>query len=43
MLANISERQAHLARWILTIGWLILIVSLFYDPVSALLTQEGEQ
>ena len=39
MLANISERQAHLARWILTIGWLILIVSLFYDPVSALLTQ----
>lgn len=39
MLANISERQAHLSRWILTIGWLILIFSLFYDPVSAWFTQ----
>ena len=31
----------HLVRWGLTIGWLILILSLFYDPISAQLTQPG--
>lgn len=38
MLSQINERQFHRIRWILTIGWLILIVSLFYDPISAQLT-----
>ena len=35
MLSKISERQMHLTRWGLTIGWLVLIASLFYDPISA--------
>jgi hypothetical protein len=38
MLANISERQIHRVRWVLSIGWLILIVSLFYDPITSWLT-----
>lgn len=29
----------HWVRWILTIGWLLLIVSLFYDPWTAALTE----
>ena len=39
MFSQISERHLHITRWILTIGWLILIISLFYDPVSAHLTE----
>lgn len=39
MFYRVPEKQMHLVRWLLTIGWLILIVSLFYDPVSAYLTQ----
>ena len=35
MLSKISERSMHLTRWILTAAWLVLIFSLFYDPVSA--------
>ncbi|MEI2580198.1 4Fe-4S binding protein [Scytonema sp. PRP1] len=38
MFAKISERQAHRVRWVLTSGWLLLIVSLFYDPISPWLT-----
>lgn len=38
MFAKISERQAHRVRWVLTSGWLLLIVSLFDDPISAWLT-----
>jgi hypothetical protein len=38
MLNQIQERQMHLVRWILAIGWSILILSLFYDPISARLT-----
>ncbi|MBD2362203.1 EF-hand domain-containing protein [Anabaena minutissima FACHB-250] len=34
MLANISERRMHQVRWVLTIGWGLLIVSLLYDPLS---------
>ena len=39
MFYRVPEKQMHIVRWLLTIGWLILIVSLFYDPVSAYLTQ----
>lgn len=38
MLSKVSEKQMHNVRLILTIGWLVLILSLFYDPVSAYLT-----
>ena len=39
MLAKISEKTMHRVRWILVIGWSILITSLFYDPVSIRLTE----
>lgn len=38
MLSKVSEKQMHIIRWGLTVGWLILIVSLFYDPISSTLT-----
>ena len=34
MIEQISEAKMRLIRWVLVIGWLILIVSLFYDPIS---------
>jgi Ca2+-binding EF-hand superfamily protein len=39
MFAKIPERQMHLVRWALAMGWLILIFSLFYDPISPWLTK----
>ncbi|MGK7915850.1 MAG: 4Fe-4S binding protein [Prochloraceae cyanobacterium] len=38
MISKVSERTIHYFRWVLAIGWLILIASLFYDPISHLLT-----
>ena len=38
MLANIPEKVMHRVRFGLACGWLILIFSLFYDPISPLLT-----
>ncbi|MBW4640073.1 MAG: hypothetical protein KME05_17965 [Gloeocapsa sp. UFS-A4-WI-NPMV-4B04] len=38
MLAKIPEKHMHLLRWSLAIGWWVLIVSMFYDPISAQLT-----
>ena len=38
MLSKVSEKHLHKIRWTLTIGWLILIFSLFYDPISSVLT-----
>ena len=38
MFNKISERQMHYVRWLLAIGWLILIFSMFYDPISHHLT-----
>jgi CRP-like cAMP-binding protein len=38
MFAQLPERWMHGMRWILTILWLLLIASLFYDPWSAALT-----
>ena len=39
MFARIPERQMHYVRWVLAIGWLVLILSLFWDPVSPWFTQ----
>jgi hypothetical protein len=38
MFAKIPEQQMHRLRWVLTSGWLLLIASLFYDPISPWLT-----
>ncbi|MGB0561991.1 MAG: EF-hand domain-containing protein [Spirulinaceae cyanobacterium] len=38
MFAKVPESQMHWVRWGLAVGWLILISSLFYDPISAQLT-----
>lgn len=38
MFANIPERKMHWTRWFLTVGWLLVIASLFYDPWTAALT-----
>lgn len=38
MFAQIPERQMHWIRWVLTIGWLLVIASLFYDPWTVKLT-----
>jgi hypothetical protein len=38
MLDRLSERTMHWVRWILLAGWLLLIFSLFYDPLSHWLT-----
>lgn len=34
MIERVSEQKMHLVRWMLVIGWLVLISSLFYDPIS---------
>lgn len=39
MFLQLPERQMHWVRWVLTIGWLLVIASLFYDPWSAALTE----
>jgi hypothetical protein len=38
MTRQIAESHMHGVRWLLTMAWLILIASLFYDPISAQLT-----
>ncbi len=38
MFSHLSERQMHVIRWILTIAWLAIIASLFYDPWTPGLT-----
>ena len=39
MLQQVSEKTMHRVRWLLTIGWLVLIASLFYDPITTAWTQ----
>ncbi|KST64457.1 4Fe-4S binding protein [Mastigocoleus testarum] len=39
MLSKASEKTMHAIRWVLVIGWTLLIVSLFYDPISQYLTE----
>ena len=38
MFSKIPEKQMHGSRWLLAVGWGILIISMFYDPISAQLT-----
>ncbi len=38
MLNTLPEQTIHKIRWFLAIGWSLLIASLFYDPVTQLLT-----
>ncbi len=38
MLNYLSEKKMHIVRWVLAIAWSILILSLFYDPITPLLT-----
>lgn len=42
MFARVPEKFMHLMRWGLVLGWLVLIGSLFFDPVSAVLTGSGQ-
>ncbi len=41
MFSHLSERKAHAIRWILTIAWLGIIASLFYDPWTPGLTKSN--
>ena len=34
MISQVSEPKMHVIRWVLVVGWLLLIFSLFYDPIS---------
>ena len=38
MLSTLSEKKMHVIRWAVFLAWGLLIVSLFYDPFSAALT-----
>jgi hypothetical protein len=38
MLHQVSEKTMHRVRWLLTLGWLVLIASLFYDPITPAFT-----
>jgi FHA domain/Cyclic nucleotide-binding domain len=38
MLSRITEKRMHLVRWVLVVGWLALVFSSFYDPLSLWLT-----
>jgi hypothetical protein len=31
---QMPERQMHVVRWVLTLGWLLLIGSLFWEPIA---------
>ncbi len=41
MFAKVPEQQMRIVRWLLTSGWLILIFSLFYDPILPKLTESN--
>jgi transposase-like protein len=38
MFNQIPEKKMHYVRWFLIIGWAVLISSMFYDPLTAQLT-----
>jgi hypothetical protein len=38
MITTVPEHKIHRFRWVLALGWLILIFSAFYDPLSLWLT-----
>ena len=39
MFDQLPEPRMHRIRWILTIAWLLVIGSLFYDPYTSVLTE----
>lgn len=39
MFFQISERIMHRVRWVLLSSWILLILSLFFDPISPILTE----
>jgi hypothetical protein len=39
MLHKISEKKMHVLRWVLAIGWIVLILSMFYDPITTRFTE----
>ncbi|WP_309730979.1 cyclic nucleotide-binding domain-containing protein [Chamaesiphon sp. OTE_75_metabat_556] len=39
MFSQLPERRMHVVRWLLTIAWLLIIASLFYDPWTPVLTE----
>ena len=38
MFARLPEWRMHWVRWILTVGWLLIVASLLYDPWTSTLT-----
>ncbi|MFK8185287.1 MAG: 4Fe-4S binding protein [Phormidesmis sp.] len=38
MLSTLPEKKLHIVRWCIFLTWCLLIVSLFYDPLSAVLS-----
>ncbi len=38
MLNKVVEQKAHVIRYMLVVCWLLLILSLFFDPISQYLT-----
>lgn len=40
MIGRISESKIRWVRWGLVVAWLLLIVSLFYDPITSAFTRE---
>lgn len=38
MISQVSEKTMHAVRWVLAIGWLTLIASLLFDPISPIFT-----
>jgi CRP-like cAMP-binding protein/uncharacterized protein YneF (UPF0154 family) len=41
MFSELPERKMHWLRWFLTVAWLVIIASLFYDPWTPALTESG--
>lgn len=38
MLNQVPEKTMHRIRWVLVIGWFVLIASMFYDPITPAFT-----
>jgi len=38
MLNKVPEKTMHLVGWLLTIGWFVLIMSFFFDPITPMFT-----
>ena len=38
MFYDVPERRMHIVKWVIVIAWITLIASLFYDPITANLT-----